>query len=225
MLEVLNTSIVVTATAHNPSLVHPSFLTALRIVPENWELSEGPVSTPAFSVVRYSNGVAISVDQQKFQVVDNEARDPRESELANIAERYVRTLVHIPYTGVGINIAGFLDMPEAEADAVTRRFLASGPWNAEQASLKSVGVRFVYEVLGARYRLAVDSGNIQRTDPSPRSRRGVVLAGNYHYEMSSDRDPRWQQVATIVRRFPDCYAHFHESVASIVDLRGEHATR
>jgi hypothetical protein len=37
-LEIVNTSVVVLAAEHNPTILHPAFLSAQEIVPEGWEL-------------------------------------------------------------------------------------------------------------------------------------------------------------------------------------------
>src|SRR5688572_20388198 len=100
----LNTAVVVTADAHNPSILHPAFLTAQNVVPAKWEPGEPPLCTPAVSVVKYRNGITFTVEAAKLQVAN--ARPPEEPErdpVFPLAANYVRTLPHVKYTGVGIN--------------------------------------------------------------------------------------------------------------------------
>ena len=81
-LIILNTSVVIVASAHNPSILHPAFLQAQEIVPLDWETIEQPISTPAFSITKYSNGIVFIAESNKFQVRDdNPSENISESEI------------------------------------------------------------------------------------------------------------------------------------------------
>lgn len=217
MLQILNSSVVVAAAAHNPSILHPSFLVAEKIVPDSWQLAEPPLCTPPLSLVKYQNGIAISVEQEKLQVVDNEPGDPVSSQVPEIAERYTRTLPYTRYTGVGINVNGFVET--ADAKAILERFVAPGPWNEGELQASAVGVRFVYAVLGTRLRIAFDGGAVQKTGGPSRS--GVVIAANYHVDLSGP--DLAAELSTAIRRYSTCCLKFHEIVETILQLRAEHA--
>src|SRR5947199_82480 len=98
-LQLLNSSIVVTAESHNPTILHPLFLERERIVPEQWRLAaDSVVCTPLMSALRFDNGVQMTVETTKLQVIDSSSDDSRSEE---IAARYVTALPHVRYTGVG----------------------------------------------------------------------------------------------------------------------------
>ena len=56
--------VVVTAEFHNPSVLNRDFLVSKRIVPEDWEVTEG-FTTPGLSVLSYDNGIQWTLDQSK----------------------------------------------------------------------------------------------------------------------------------------------------------------
>ena len=218
MLEILNAAIAVTAAAHNPSILHPSFLVAQRIVPEDWTLGDAPICTPALAIVKFAKGIVITVEPQKLQVIDNSpSDDARESDLPGIIDRYTQALPHVRYSGVGINFSGFVASPTA--DAILLRFLADGILHGEEAP-KSVGVRLVFPVHDTQLRLAIDSGTVQNA-ASAEARSGIVIAANYHAEVASAN--ALDEIRRATARFADCSAHFRETVNRILPLRSVHA--
>ena len=107
--EILNTSIVVLASQHNPSILHPSFLQSQGIVPNDWETLEPPICTPVFASVKYQNGIVFTVEQNKFQVIDNQTKDNFDKSLMpELVIRYCEHLPHVHYNAVGINFDCFM---------------------------------------------------------------------------------------------------------------------
>lgn len=88
---------VIVGQAHNPTILNPDFLSAEGIVPKswNWSVSE-TTTTPPLAMVRYSNGVTVTVEPNKLQVTDpNVENGPRNSKVTEIASAYVRVLPHV----------------------------------------------------------------------------------------------------------------------------------
>jgi hypothetical protein len=222
MLRILNTSFVVTAEAHNPSILHPSFLAGQHIVPDDWPLAEPPLCTPVLSVVKFANSIAITVEPQKLQVIDNgPPSDPRRSEIPGIVEQYTRMLPHVRYTGIGVNVSGFVET--ADAAAILHRFLAPGAWNAGALQPQSVGIRFVYRALDMLIRVALDAGTVQ-TAVGGEVHSGVVIAANYHVDVVPEAE-MLEQISTATRRFVECCDHFRQMIGTILNLESEHAAR
>src|SRR5438045_2085920 len=104
-LEGLNTSVGVVAREHNPTILHPAFLTAQGVVPKEWELARKPLCTPAFSTVTYSNGIAFAVDNARFRVSDSTPpTDLGLSRVASLASGYLSQLPHVRYTEVSFQL-------------------------------------------------------------------------------------------------------------------------
>jgi hypothetical protein len=212
-LEVLNTSVVVTADSHNPSILHPSFLVAEGIVPSKWALAEPPICTPAISVVKFRNGVVFSVESGKFQVLQNAPVDTRSDVVPTLAARYVEKLPYVRYTAVGINLTGVYEMRVAERLLIDR-FIRSGPWSDDKLHLKSVGIRFVFDALGAVFRLSFDPGKITNLE-KPEEKTGVVVAGNYNFDV--DPSAPMKTALAGIAHYTDCVAHFATAANTVFE--------
>ena len=98
-----NVSVVVTAEYHNPSILNPDFLVSSGIVPEDWTVAE-TLTTPSVSVVKYTNGIAWTVDQSRLTVTEDcgpAFRDQYKSH--SLVTAYLKRLPHVSYRGLGLN--------------------------------------------------------------------------------------------------------------------------
>jgi hypothetical protein len=182
--KLLQLSVVVAGAVHNPSILNPDFLELRGIVPKewNWERASGSITTPPFALVRFKNGVAITVEHEKLQVVDDSCDNPRDTKSAYIAMQYVKTLPHVHFTGVGINFQTAMQVQDPP-QFIKERFLKTGAWDTPERSAKAVGLRFVYPEDSGKVLISVDPGESgESTDPkSPRSQVAVVNA-NFHVD-------------------------------------------
>ena len=97
-LQFLNTSVVVIAQDHNPTILHPAFLTSQGIVPDDWQLADAPLCTPAFSFAKYKNGITFDVESNRFVVTEESpAGNPEDSRISELAIAYTGTLPHVRY--------------------------------------------------------------------------------------------------------------------------------
>ncbi len=208
-LSVLNTSVVVLAEAHNPSILHPAFLVAQRIVPPDWELAEAPVCTPAISLAKYRNGVVFTAEVEKFQVLQN--APSLSSPIPDLVARYLDALPHVHYTAVGINVAGCVECPEAP-QWILERFVRQGAWNDATLRPKAVGVKFIYPAEGAVLNLSCDAALIGQG--SENCRVPVVLVGaNYHTGVS--REHALAEVKQAISKYRERVEYFSK-IAQIV---------
>ena len=103
VLRLHNVAVVVTAEYHNPSILNPDFLVSRRIVPADWSVAE-TLTTPPMSVVKYTNGIAWTVDQSRLIVTEDcgpAFRDQYESHA--LVTTYLERLPHVPYRELGLN--------------------------------------------------------------------------------------------------------------------------
>jgi hypothetical protein len=166
--------------------LNPDFLVIRNIVREEWgwEVVEPRITTPPFALVRYANGVSITVEYDKLQVVDTTVSDdPLSSKACEIARNYITTLPHVRYTAVGMNFQSVVETPAPEA-YLKERFLKAGPWQSERNPLDAAGFRFVYLLLGnGRVTVSIDAGEIEPTPPTEgerQKRRVIVATANFH---------------------------------------------
>ena len=98
-----NVSVVVTAEYHNPSILNPDFLVSRGIVPSEWTVAE-TLTTPPVSVVKYTNGIAWTVDQSRLTVAENcGPAFGNHYKSHALVTAYLKQLPHVPYRGLGLN--------------------------------------------------------------------------------------------------------------------------
>jgi hypothetical protein len=215
--EILNASVVVLAKHHNPTILHPSFLSSEGIVPSGWEIAEPPVSTPVFAMVKYKNGIVFNVDENKFQVGQNEPKDDiGESQVPALACKYVQKLPHVRYQAVGINFKGFIERAKPER-LVMDRFLKPGIADFDGKHPEASGFRFVYHLDHVRWRLSFDSGKV-KVPPSEHERNGILIDANYHTDLAGHNVHQEIEAATSL--YAEHYNHFIKATQSILALEG-----
>jgi hypothetical protein len=210
-VQIANTSVVIIADAHNPTILHPSFLRAEGIVPTNWELAaEPPISTPAVSIVRFANQISFVVDPNKFQVIETSSADG--SSIADLAKRYVKKLPHVHYSAVGININGYAECPDPE-DWILKRFLKEGAWTGASLGLKTAGVRLIYHVPKAQLNLNLDVGTTQATGTAEHP--CIVVNANYHTPIEGEKPD--EKTAEAVSLYNERISHFRNLMNTILN--------
>lgn len=219
MLKLLNFSIVVVAEHHNPTILNPDFLARNNIVPDDWgwKLGEDCFSTPPLAQVKYENGVSLLCEQSKLQVVDGcERVDPGKSPVDAIVERYLRTLPHVRYTGLGVNFKAMIPC-EQPSSALMDRFLKEGPWSDPDQRLEDMGLRLVYAIDHGRMRLSLDAGDV-RSKEQQGGQTAILAGANFHHDLSGDAPV--DQVEQIVKRKSEYWERFQSMVSQIVDHEG-----
>jgi hypothetical protein len=202
-LELLNTTIVVLAQEHNPTILHPAFLTAQGIVPEDWELADKPLCTPAFSFAKYTNGITFTVEGNRFVVTEEKpAGNAGQSTVSKLAIAYAEKLPHVRYKALGVNFAACCLRQHPEQFLI-ERFLKAGPWNDGARPMKALGCRFVYHVEDAILRIGVDGGQVNREEESEPA---IILNGNFHSELPGEKPV--EALRKLVGRWADRLDHF-----------------
>lgn len=206
-------SVVVTASNHNPSLLNPDFLQIREIVPRDYELAGSPFSTPPLAVVRYKQGVSITVEIDKLQVVESVAGEfPKSPAAPDIASKYVRTLPHVRYTGVGINWTGFVRQ-ENPGVWISNRFLSKGPWREDPHKLLSTEIRLIYGIGDVRCNLSL----ADRQVPEGKTLVPVIEVNvNYHHDITDY--PGDEAVAGVIAHWHDRLSHFRTLIQDVLGV-------
>lgn len=215
-LDILNTSVVVLAKHHNPTILHPSFLASEEIVPSDWEAVE-TVCTPVFAIVRYKNGIVFNVEENKFQVTENKIKDDfRNSQVASLACKYAEKLPHVHYSAVGVNFNGFIECAETES-TVIEQFLKPNAADFNGISPEALGLRIVYNLPDARLRLSLDGGKVDAG--SEKERSGILISANYHMVMpEGDTTEKIGAIKRATSLFSKHYDNFIKVTRSIFPL-------
>ena len=210
----LNTAVVVVAKAHNPSILHDSFLSAQGIVPAGWELAAPSLSTPAISIVKYANGVVFTAEPTKVMVRDD---IPKKTPVVqDLALKYLEALPHVHYSAVGINFAGFVECASPE-EWVRDRFLKRGPGNDDKLKPNAVGLRFAYSVERGMLNLSCDVGTVHRADEAKET-PCLLIGGNYHIPVS---ETSLEEARIAISSFSERLVHFTQITDSVFGLESQ----
>lgn len=210
--EVLQLSIVVIASDHNPTILNPDFLALQGIVPNDWEweLAYPPITTPPFSTVQYDSGVSISVEANKLQVVEHNVTNLSETKAVAIVQRYVEVVPHVLYTAVGTNFRSTLNVEDADTYLKTR-FLKNGPWIKGNNIIESVGLRLVYPVDCGRLVLSLDRGTVEKTNDGQLNKEPVIIANaNFHRDVNINEPPTNGQIPKLLDEISNDWVRFQD---------------
>lgn len=209
--EIINVSVVVQSEQHNPSILHPSFLTSEGIVPLDWELSDAPVCTPVFARVNYKNGIAFVVENNRFQVIDTQVNNLAESDITDLGFAYCSKLPHVHYTAIGVNYEVFLENDKPEG-YLKQKFLISQSADIEEISPSSIGFRFIYDLSIAKLQLSVDSGKI-RNPIKGTEINGILVKANYHNDIPNND---LGEIKKVIDESPNYCKNFESLLKSIL---------
>ena len=206
-------SLVIVAKNHNPSLLNPDFLRIRDIVPHDYELIEPSITTPPVAIVKYKQGISIMVAMEKLQVVEIiKERFPQSLSAPQIASRYVQTLPHVRYTGVGINWGGALRTEDPDV-WMSNRFLSQGPWRENSHKLIGSELRFKYALADAQCNLSLASDTISERDTAVPV---VTVNVNFHHEITAY--PADEAVAQVIERWADRLDHFRTLIRDVLGV-------
>ncbi len=176
-------SVVVLANDHNPTILNPDFLEVRGIIPKDWgwKMNELPISTPPFAIVSYDSGVTVTVEPNKFQVVDQLGlSNPENSKITDIAKKYVEVLPHVRYGAVGLNFQSFLEMDNAN-EFLKTHFIKAGPWDDKTNQLTTVNLTLDYPLNEGILRLSLEGGElVSRAEEKETHTLGIIANANFH---------------------------------------------
>jgi len=205
----ISSAVVVVAKAHNPSVLHPAFLKLQKIVSEQWELLGQPLSTPAISIVKYSNGISFVAENTKL-VIREDSQNPTHI-VQELATKYVESLPHVHYTAVGINFDGFIEC-EAPDQWLRNRFLKEGPGNNDELKPTDLSFKFVYPIDNGILNLSCDSGIVRTKDGEAQC---LLVGGNYHIPVS---EITVSHAVNAIASYQNRLAHFASTTDTIFSL-------
>jgi len=216
-MQLLHFSIVVLANDHNPTILNPDFLKMQKIIQEDWawELATPPITTPPIATVKYKSGVSISVESNKLQVLDAKSKDPTESKITKIVERYAKVLPHVHYTAVGINFSTLIEMENADT-YLKDRFLKEDPWESPEHPLKSTGLKLVYRLQKGQLLFSLDSAKVERlTNGKTKQSKGIVVNANFHRDLDLDNPPTADQIVTCLDGVSENWGYYKEILSKL----------
>lgn len=140
-------SVVIVANSNNPTILNQDFLYHNGIVPKDWALAQNipPVITPAVSQITFENGFKVMAELNRI-LFDQFTIPLKEEDIvcADIAKHYLRTIPHVPYTAIGINLHGYRIHQEQVSETVSGLLIKKGGWMNFEEATPSFQVKAVY---------------------------------------------------------------------------------
>lgn len=214
-LKVISTDVVVISHGHNPTVLHPKFLSQEKIVGSDMVvIDEQILCTPAVSRVVFESGIAFHVEGERLQISDQSVSRERigDAKVAEYATRYISALPHVYYTAAGINFIGFLAMPDPGL-FIVRRYLNSGTVMLPGRNVSSADVRVTFVNENQKMQLSLSPGVVQLSGESSRH-AGVILTGNYHCSVGAAS--YLEEIGAFLGRYHEFAEDFVEACEHIV---------
>ncbi len=203
-----NFSVVILASANNPSILNPDFLKSQGIV----DSSLTPVNvvcTPPVSQVTYKENISIVAEFEKLQFTDTLVeRIPFKSPITAIATKYVETLPHVQYTSVGLNFTDHIKCKDRSSSLsiLPEKFLKEGPWCTHGDSQPAIGLRFIYNIGDIRAAFTMDTAELN-VKGSP-AISIIQIAANYHFDSKNI-----EEIIEFISNWEKQYEHFSGFIA------------
>jgi hypothetical protein len=198
---VLSANIVVLAQFHNPSILNPDFLRTNHIVDEDWNVVE-TITTPPFSQTRFSNGIVLTVDNERLTITQKiNDKYPESSTIYDIASDYIKILEHVKYTAMGLNWNIVVPMTSPKLWMIDHFIKkASIPKSSPAIDGLSLTMKFNYSGNVASFQLSPE--NISIGDKS--SLDVVRVRANIHYEKTGSPEIQknlktWKDVQQFIK--------------------------
>ena len=175
------TSVVIVAPNHDPSILNPDFLWGHRIVPEEIALveSEPSLSTPMLSQCAFENGLHIISEPNKISFADKNTGEG--NVCYDTAKNYLRMVSLVHYIAVGINFVG--SFPELEGKWAPHDMLRAGEWNQFEDVSLSANIALTYPLAGRVANMNIGRGAIA----GPGSEQRTIIRGNFHHDIQVEQ--------------------------------------
>lgn len=213
----MNTTIVVTANGHNPTILHPSFLRSANIVSADANfVDESIICSPAVSRVALTNGNDFLVQPERLQISnsrvdwDNAAR----IDTYNYARRYLLTLPFVEYSAIGINFTAIVEQNAdsqltVESIFLNQRFLLLPELSVISAR---VGLTFGHPAGHIQVDIAPGGATVAALKKSV---TGLVFTVNFHHDL--DESSRLADASRYLESASGLASQAREIVTKIMD--------
>ena len=209
--ELLNAAIVVVAREHTPSMLHPSFLESQGIVSSDWKLLEPPICTPPISIVKYNNGVVLTAESNKLQVLQTPVESSKlDLVIPELTSRYIEKFPHISYIAVGVNFAFIIPCPEPES-LIIQIFIKEKVHDLGDLKLKSASIRLAYPISTDKQRVVLNvSCEPKEVIERGEAKRGILVSANYHHYI--DEEKTLEDTMKAISTFESRLTHFKDVI-------------
>lgn len=207
-------AIVLAANSNNPTILNPDFLRYNKIINDSWELKQPPICTEPFAQVSYKNGVSITsqLDKVIFVVSDIVKNGEQFDDICDIAKKYINLIVHVDYTGIGINPTYVIKFDD---DVKSEEFILNNFLKIEKvdANLFSAGLNLGFSLKDDTVcNLDIKSG--KKVVDREKKHDVIVVKANFHHELVRDISAKIKKMNEILELYRSDIDFFENNVIS-----------
>lgn len=204
ILALRSVSVVVTAESHNPSILNPDFLASKGIVPDEWQAAE-VLTTPTFSLIKYSNGVNWLVEPSRLMVAEDAGPEFKESYyIHQLVKTYLNVLPHVPYRSLGLNFQLAIAEPHPQLRLIDR-FGAN--WMSNEKWILEMTPSFKLKAKGAICLINISPIMLQNSGE-------IRLDCNVHHENLSNSD----ELCDAIVKWPERQAFVRSAIVKLFEI-------
>ena len=200
-IEIVEFSVVVIATANNPSILNLDFLQYNEIVNPDWQVQGSPVSNPAFAQVSFEGGLTVTADLNR--VIFEQLGDNLGDRLivSEVAKRYFQQVPNVPYSGIGINPKFFLRSTGEHLPLMKSVVRDQGTWMSFKDVAPTVQLKLIYS-----YEARTISLDVAQIEPTVDDQTfyGTLFQANVHRDVEGpNAQARNKRIQSILDRWED----------------------
>lgn len=192
--KLIELSVVLVANSNNPSIINPDFLRYNKIVDDNYEVQDSPISTPAFSQVKFKNGITIVSDPARVIIGQSGTLDRKNVASPEVAKRYLECVPHVPYRAIGINPKGIVY--GQEPNPVVNMVRDNGLWMSFRDVIPEGQLKAIYRYTERTIFLDIGGTDVAENDQTT---SGTLFQANIHRELTeTDAESRITRLSSIL---------------------------
>ena len=194
----MEVSVVLIANQNDPSFLNSDFLRYNGIVDKALRLKESPISTPVFSQLVFEGDIGVRAEPHRF-VFEQKGLPLGEDEcvIPEIAERFLKTVSHIPYSAVGINPRSLMLSNKGTRYSVADTLIEGGKWMSFKDVQPDIHLKTIYSYEKKAITLNVGRVEAKENDGTMSSR--LLFHANIHRNIGTrDQGRRIEEVLSIL---------------------------
>ena len=198
--DLIELSVVLVATANNPSIINHDFLVHNAIVDKDWQLQDNAIATPVFSQLVYQNGLTVRSDPERVMFVQAASTPLVESLCPKMAESYARAVPHVPYRAVGINPKLYVGTGDTNRAKVVNLLDDRGSLLSFQDSEPEIQLKAIYPFSSRK--IIIDLLGASRRHSDGQQTSGLLFQANVHRDLEqTSSTTRIDTVVSILREW------------------------
>lgn len=167
-----------------PPMLNLDVLKFSGIIPQDWELAQEPMMTPARVQLSFSNGVTLLAQPRQVTVLQATAVPPNTAkpDIPQVAQRYVEQFPRADYQGLSLApkvLVGFPEHPEAAREFITGQLLGgSGTWQQLGHAPLQASVTLNYQLKRCPLAIAINEVKLNQQEQQISA---LLFAGAFNY--------------------------------------------